>query len=52
MRMHAFGDIKMSDALTLVVLQVGIGGVGGFFIGYAIRKVLVSGANKTKRQRQ
>ncbi len=51
-RMHAFGDIKMSDALTLVVLQVGIGGVGGFFIGYAIRKVLVSGANKTKRQRQ
>jgi len=52
LRMRAFGGIKMSDVLTLIVLQLGIGGVGGFFIGYAIRKVLVSGANKTKRQRQ
>jgi uncharacterized membrane protein (Fun14 family) len=40
----------MSDGLTLIVLQLGIGGVGGFFIGYAIRKVVVLRANKTKRQ--
>ena len=44
--------IKMSDALTLIVLQLGIGGVGGFFIGYTIRKVRASRANKTKRQHQ
>jgi uncharacterized membrane protein (Fun14 family) len=42
----------MGDALTLIVLQLGIGGVGGFFIGYVIRKVLVSRANKIKRKRQ
>jgi len=42
----------MSDALTLIVLQLGIGGLGGFFIGYVIRRVLVSRANKAKRQRQ
>jgi len=42
----------MSEALTLIVLQLGIGGLGGFFIGYVIRKVLASRANKTKRQHQ
>jgi len=42
----------MSDALTLIVLQLGIGGLGGFLIGYAIRKVRASRAKKTKRQNQ
>lgn len=42
----------MGDALTLIVLQFGIGGIGGFFIGYIIKKVLVSRDNKAKRERQ
>ena len=41
----------MSNALILIALELGIGGVGGFFIGYVIKKVLVSRDNKTKRER-
>jgi len=29
----------MSEVLTPVIYQLGIGGIGGFFIGYLIRKV-------------
>jgi len=42
----------MGDALILIALQLGIGVVGGFLIGYVIRKVLASRTNKNKRQRQ
>jgi len=30
----------MSEAFTSILFQLGIGGIGGFFIGYAIRKVV------------
>ena len=42
----------MIDGLALIILQLGTGAIGGFFIGYAIRKVLASRTNKTKRQNQ
>ncbi len=42
----------MGGSLTLIVLQLGIGGVGGFFIGYAIRRVVASRASKAKRQHE
>ena len=30
----------MSEAFAPILFQLGIGGIGGFFIGYAIRKVV------------
>lgn len=30
----------MSEAVATILFQLGIGGIGGFFIGYAIRKVV------------
>ncbi len=30
----------MSEVFTPVLFQLGIGGIGGFFIGYLIRKVI------------
>jgi uncharacterized membrane protein (Fun14 family) len=30
----------MSDILTPVIMQLGIGGIGGFFIGYLLKKAL------------
>ncbi len=30
----------MSDILTPIIMQLGIGGIGGFFIGYLLKKAL------------
>jgi uncharacterized membrane protein (Fun14 family) len=30
----------LSEAFSVIIFQLGIGGIGGFFIGYAVRKVL------------
>ena len=30
----------MSEAFAPILFQLGIGGIGGFFVGYAIRKVV------------
>ncbi|MBE0512253.1 hypothetical protein IBX38_04300 [Candidatus Bathyarchaeota archaeon] len=30
----------MSEAFAPILFQLGVGGIGGFFIGYAIRKVV------------
>jgi uncharacterized membrane protein (Fun14 family) len=30
----------VSEALTPILFQLGIGGIGGFFIGYTIKKVV------------
>ena len=30
----------MSEAFAPIIFQLGIGGIGGFFIGYAVRKVV------------
>jgi uncharacterized membrane protein (Fun14 family) len=30
----------MSDILTPVIMQLGMGGIGGFFIGYLLKKAL------------
>lgn len=30
----------MSDILTLTIYQLGSGGIGGFFVGYLLKKVL------------
>ena len=29
----------MSDPLILIAYQLGIGGIGGFFVGYAVKKI-------------
>lgn len=29
----------MSEVLTPIVLQLGIGGLGGFFVGYVLKKI-------------
>jgi uncharacterized membrane protein (Fun14 family) len=29
----------MSEALIPIVYQLGIGGIGGFFVGYAVKKI-------------
>ena len=29
----------MSDVLILIAYQLGVGGIGGFFVGYAARKI-------------
>ncbi len=33
-------NLVVSEAFAPVLFQLGIGGIGGFFIGYAIRKVI------------
>jgi len=38
----------MSDALISLVLQAGIGVIGGFLIGYMIRKIQLN-ANKRRK---
>ena len=30
----------MNDIFTPIIMQIGIGGIGGFFIGYLIKKAL------------
>jgi uncharacterized membrane protein (Fun14 family) len=30
----------MNDIFTPIIMQLGIGGIGGFFIGYLIKKAL------------
>lgn len=30
----------MSEVITPIIAQVGIGGIGGFFVGYLIKRVL------------
>ena len=30
----------MSDILTPIIMQLGMGGIGGFFIGYLLKKAL------------
>jgi uncharacterized membrane protein (Fun14 family) len=32
-------NLVVSEAFAPILFQLGIGGIGGFFIGYAIRKV-------------
>jgi uncharacterized membrane protein (Fun14 family) len=33
-------EFTMSDVLTPIIMQLGIGGIGGFFIGYLLKKAL------------
>ena len=33
-------NLVVSEAFAPILFQLGIGGIGGFFIGYAIRKVV------------
>ena len=33
-------NLVVSEAVATILFQLGIGGIGGFFIGYAIRKVV------------
>jgi len=33
-------NLIVSEAFAPILFQIGIGGIGGFFIGYAIRKVV------------
>jgi len=40
--------MKMSDALISIILQAGIGAIGGFLIGYMIRKIQLN-ANKRRK---
>ena len=30
----------MSDIFTPIIIQLGLGGIGGFFVGYLLKKVL------------
>jgi uncharacterized membrane protein (Fun14 family) len=34
-----FGGVSMSEILPPIVYQVGIGGIGGFIVGYAVKKL-------------
>jgi uncharacterized membrane protein (Fun14 family) len=34
-----FGEVSMSEVLSPIIYQLGIGGIGGFIVGYALKKI-------------